>query len=267
MSDSEGKMDVFGIWADRSLRTLSYRDGSWSVSWTNLEGVCYAAPTTCSTEEGRFDVYTLDARRILAHKWNENGEWKPGIGDGDWDVDRDTARYFASSPIAICLGPDDMTMTGFRNTGPQHDFAFLYGNGSLDFTQQDSQGGSYIGDPTVVSRGSGVLDFFGVGAEDRNMYYISWSKKDGYSSRGDDLGGKFQSAASAIVTGDLGGYWDSAPSVVSISDGKIAIFGIGANGTMMHGRWTVGESESWGKGEWFVDGAKLSSERYRNGPA
>jgi hypothetical protein len=58
-----------------------------------------------------------------------------------------------------------------------------------------------------------------------------------------------------------GRYFNNAPSaiVIDVRTGKVVVFGLGLNGTPIHGRWILGGDANWGTGEWFSDGGGLIS--------
>lgn len=47
----------------------------------------------------------------------------------------------------------------------------------------------------------------------------------------------------------------------------IAVFGIGPDGHMIHGKWTATDEFNWGEGQWFDDAGDISSSWFRAGPA
>jgi hypothetical protein len=154
--------------------------------------------------------------------------------------------------------------------------------------------GAYRGDPTLVSTADRV-DHFGIGT-DAAIWHSSWTNAEGHTTAA-SLGGTFQSAVSAIATGDsrldvlavgndarlkhkaqmngtwgtewedLGGYFNSAPKAVVLNNTVVAIFGIGPNGTIIHRTFTIGAGYVWGSGHWYSDGGSMSSNWYRLGPA
>jgi hypothetical protein len=132
------------------------------------------------------------------------------------------------------------------------------------------------------------------------MYYAEWSTTTTNYSKTETIGGSFESAPHILVTGNrrldvlavgtdnklmhkarvggtwagdwepLGGYFNSVPMAFQSDSGGepwIAVFGLGPNGHMIHGRWTATDEFNWGEGQWFDDAGDISPSWFRAGPA
>lgn len=143
-----------------------------------------------------------------------------------------------------------------------------------------------MGDPYLVARGTVETHFLGIGS-DGGMYHFTWTPA-GYSSL-ENLGGSFQTTAHGLSTdprrldilavgtdsrlkqraligstwgptwNDLGGVFNSAPVAVMIQPGVVSVYGLGEDGALFHGTWTIGEDYSWTDGpNWLSDGGQFA---------
>ena len=63
---------------------------------------------------------------------------------------------------------------------------------------------------------------------------------------------------------DLGGSFNSAPTALYTPSGLVSVFGIGNNGSIFHGTWTVGSGAAWTNGaNWTMEGGAMSTAWFR----
>lgn len=289
-----GRVDVFAVWKDQSMRTKSFQNGSWN-SWINLGGYCVTPPSVCSWGVGKWSVFVLSRDRALYHKWYDGG-WLPSQ-TGDWEY---LNGWVSSSPVCACGGNNTVGVAlygGVSGLTPNDPYPIYYKRYN-DMTWSNWEGGqgNFRGDPTAVALGPERTDYFGIGS-DKAMYHQTWLLTSGYSSVESLGGGPFESTPFVLATStyridvlsvgsdgrlkhkaligsswsrdweDLGGSFIGAPVAVSTDSGQISVFGIGPNGTVIHGTFNGTDEFSWGGGAWFLDGGSVSTNWFRFGPA
>ncbi|KAI9154823.1 hypothetical protein HJFPF1_07382 [Paramyrothecium foliicola] len=289
-----GRIDVFGLQegdGQRRGQTRALREGSWDPKWTSFGGDLFAAPSACAPGNGRMLLFSINNSQRLALREYSNGKW----GTSNWIIAQ--SAYLASSPRIACAdGIGDLVAYG-GNAAPHHLMVKRW-DGSR-YTSWIPLGGDFRGDPVAARVGSDKTVFFGLGPAG-NMLFADWTTVD--EEMGNitytNIGGDFMSVPSVLVTGDdrvdvvavgtdgklkhnallgdewlddwedLGGFFNSAPSMIQISGGKkISVFGIGPNADIIHGQWELGDAHAWGEGSWFTNGGNFSSNWFRAGPA
>jgi hypothetical protein len=156
--------------------------------------------------------------------------------------------------------------------------------------------GDFKGDPAVVSEGDQVA-YLGIARRDGAMWHRGWNEAAGLGKE-ENLGGEFESVAAGFATGtsrldvlavgtngslrhkarvgdlwgeweDLGGRFNSAPKVVRPvgMEGRVAVFGIGPGGAIIHAVFAVGDKHLWGAQQWYSDGGVMTTKGHRAGPA
>jgi hypothetical protein len=160
-----------------------------------------------------------------------------------------------------------------------------------------TSGGDFHGDPVAFLESKDSVHVFGFAADDDALYHAVWgsvnaTKTDDEPKRvsgGGDLisvptvfrnyhdqidvlavgkDGKLKRNALVNATmdegdwEDLGGFFSSAPMVRLTANSTVSVFGIGPEGSMIHGKWTVDEDHAWSDGEWYDDGGDFSTMWY-----
>jgi len=305
----DGRVDVFAIGAtDMSARFKTFQNGVWDKEWTNLGGRIPGVPSVCSSEQDRLDIITLGAGgdNGVYWKWVTQGDnWQPALVNR-WER---LGNYSSSTVGMSCVNEGDVHRVDLlaygkpdsRNSGFGMTTKHRTGSNSKDWTGWSVANGSFKGDPTVVSTVARA-DYFGI-AEDGSMRHRAWLSATDEAVDETNLGGKFQSAPAAFVTGSsridvfgvgtdaqlyhkaklgdvwanewerLGGYFNSAPTVVVLDAkaGEAVVFGLGPDSNVIHTTLTVGTGYFFGGGagqrQWFSDGGSVSSKWLRAGPA
>ncbi|KAK4455218.1 hypothetical protein QBC34DRAFT_288677, partial [Podospora aff. communis PSN243] len=157
--------------------------------------------------------------------------------------------------------------------------------------------GNYRGNPTMVATANRT-DSFGlevqpIGTElSVPLYVTGWTQQGGLEARV-SLGGNSRSVAAAYATGfnrldvfvvgndtrlkhrvrlggdwgadweDLGGSFSSAPQPVVLNDTAVAVFGVGTDGSVIHGVFLTTTESTWGQGQWYSDGGNMSTSWYQ----
>jgi len=296
-----GRIDVFGIWTDSTTRVKTFKDGVWDVEWTSLGGVCGSPPVTCSYGTDNNNVVIVGSDHAVYHKYLNNGNnWGPSLG-GEWEEQNGWVSSSADVGCAISAGGVvrfEIVAYGkgaTPETAETHGMFFMRFNSSHKWDSDWSGGlGSFRGDPTIVAS-SDRTDYFGIGT-DSAVYTASWTQPDGMSTLM-SLGGDSQSAVAAYATGlrldvlvvgndtrlkhlaridgswgraweDLGGYFNSAPKPVVLNDTAVAVFGMGPDGSVIHGVFSTDAAAwEWGQGLWYSDEGHMSPGWFRQGPA
>ena len=283
----------------QNLLARFFRNGELSPSWENLNvpgsrshiGLCRVTPP------GSAHVWVTngpDNNLTLYHKyWNTDPNTLPSPA---WRDDVDYWPRFREVAPASAVG------IACRIDPMYHDVVvYTQQNGSVTHTQfvspltgqwspWNNRGGSFIGDPVLVSVGNDRVDFFGIGI-DKAMYHYVSTTGGGFSAL-DSLGGSFASIPSVVASRDggrldvvalgrdghlkhramKGSIWgrdwedlgvagNSAPLAVNVdsSPPHVAIFVIGEKGDLMFTSWTVSDDMSWtGLPPWTSIGGNFS---------
>lgn len=290
VSTDDGNVDVFAVDPDGAMHTLAFREGKWADDWVSLGGKATSPPAVCSYASGRIDVFTVavDGHNLL-NKWYEGGQWSPNEG-GDWG---ETDGFISGSPAVSCVGDERIDVTVYGGFTEPYDVVFKHHNSS-GWSNWESQGGGYRGDPGALPLSADETVFCGLGSN-KDMFTITYSNTDGYGPR-IYLGGSLASTPVIFATGtnridvlavggddslwhkarrgstwatdweSLGGYFNGAPAVV-VQGNSIIVFGVGPKGEVIHGNWTATTNYAWGEGSWFADGGEMSTNWLRGGPA
>jgi hypothetical protein len=287
-----GRVDVFGIWADQTTRTKTFQNGVWDTEWTNLNGTSSSAPGVCSFAPDSLSVFVIGGQDAY-NKYYTNFTWMPSVS-GSWDR---FGGWVSSLPIATC-GFDKLELTVYGGTaGKGYSMYTKRWTPYTGWTVFQGSWGEYRGDPTAVFLNAGTTHYFGVGW-DGAMWHNVWTSAGGYTNP-ESLGGAFESSPhafsitssridvlavgtddrlkhKALINGvwgteweDLGGFFNSAPTamVTNNSTGAVSIFGLGPSANIIHGSWKIGTSYFWGQGSWYDDDGQISAHWYRQGPA
>ncbi|KAK0638934.1 hypothetical protein B0T16DRAFT_360115, partial [Cercophora newfieldiana] len=274
-----GRIDVFATWTDLTIRVKVFDNGVWGEEWTSLGGAAASPPVSCSYRFNNNNVAMVGVDHAVYHKYvNDGNTWGPTLS-GEWEEQGGLAW---SSVDTGCAGSQPQGMY------------FLRFNTSQGWDSDWSGGeGNYRGHPTVVTTPIRT-DYFGmevrlVGRDlGVTLYATGWTQQNGMENRV-SLGGNSRSVAAAFATGpnrldvlvvgndtrlkhrvrvggnwgteweDLGGYFISAPKPIVLNDTAVAVFGIGLNGSVIHGVFlNAMQGLDWGAGTWYDDGGDMA---------
>lgn len=285
VSRQKGRVDLFGVIRDKTMRTKSYQNGAWDAQWANMGGEFTSSPASCSSGPGRLDLWAVNSSSLLQHKWYDNGKWNPSL-DGEW---QHLPGHISSNPVAVsgAVGRFDLAVYTKDNSPFRVSWRHHVNGVSSAWQPQPPKSGLLVGDPALVALSADRTDFLGIG-HDNAMYWQSWTRQNNYTDL-KSLGSSFQSVAGLLATGgnridvvavgtddklkhnslirdtwgnweDLGGYFNSAPLVMRQGD-FVSVFGLGPDGSMIHGNWSfpAGDERSWGEGSWFSDGGTFAT--------
>ena len=76
VSWGKGRIDVFGIFADRNLVHCYWDGKSWN-GWKKLGGVCLQIDAVVSRSANRVDVFYRGVDNTSYHKWYDGQKWYP----------------------------------------------------------------------------------------------------------------------------------------------------------------------------------------------
>lgn len=215
------RLSLFYIGDDNTVHTNSLRNGTWEY-WESL-GAQVSSPAVLCREAARETIHVwarekTDAKLILHNYWEATKDrWHTHTPDWETGINIGTAKGARSIPAVVC-----------RNSSVTNDVLFydkdfgsaLHKQWSVPanaWNPWNDLGGSYIGDPVVVSPSDDRLDFFGVASTTRALHHISWTENSSYSS-----------------PDDLGGGWNSVPSPVVTESSRLDVFALGNNNTVQH---------------------------------
>ena len=220
ISSSSNHIEVFGITNDKTrLGHISFNGSAWST-WSLLGlsgGLLYkTAPSAVSTIPGTFEVFASDTGDHLMTRHFNGTSWRPDIG---WQL---VDNGIAESGYPLAMKPlwppaeDRWDLCSRRTDG----YTVTYYN-----TANPSQFGyntfrKYIKSPAVtIISGSGSMERFWIGLDDR-VYHAHWV--EGPFSRWED-------------NGVIGGQKITSPlTAVSNAPGRVDVFGLASNQTVMH---------------------------------
>jgi hypothetical protein len=264
--------------AGGNVATKNLTGGTWSSDWRSMSKVAASAPAACRVIGGGLDRADLFLRatgtttEAIVHDWwdTPHGLWADQ-SEGAWDsTEKGDA---AGAPGVAC-----------RDSSIEHDLVIYDRSlGSVQHNQFNAtsgawkgwqdQGGSFAGDPVLVSPSSSRVDFFGIGT-DSAIWHFSWSQSDGYTAL-ESLGGEFESMPSVVVTTsgrydivavgtddklkhgvftgstlsgdweDLGVFSNSAPLLYAVSSAQLGIFILGEDDDVLFSTWTISDDTTW----------------------
>lgn len=228
ISASPNNLEVFGITNDKtSLGQISFNGSTWST-WSLLglsDGLFFkSAPSAVSPHPGSFDVFATDTSdKLLTRHFNDTS-WRPYIG---WQLMQDKITD-AGNPVA--LGP---------HWGLESDRYNLYtrdldGEALLIYNFEDSPrkfGTAYgrdlvKGSPIEVTTGLGTKEIVQVGLDD-HFFHCHWNG-DWYLHK--------------QIIGEQ--KFISSPTVLTNAPGRVDVFGIAPDQTVMHNSYQ-NSSDEW----------------------
>ncbi|TPX13005.1 uncharacterized protein E0L32_006650 [Thyridium curvatum] len=297
------EVHVFAVFQDGAVGQKAYVRGSWQADWTNLQGNSINAPAACSWGAGNIELFATAADGDMTHRRFDGTSWSSKSASDPWDK---FGGFLAAGVAALCPADERVDVVSYGSHADSlHDLGWMhYRDGAWAGWEGNSRppGGSvgYRGDPAIVRVDDKTSGAVGIGS-DGQMYYSEWSfakNKSGAYSKTQSLGsGAFESTPFVIQSAnridvlavgkgdrlmhkaqrdgvwandweDLGGYFNSAPAGVQwLPGGWIAVFGIGPEGRLIHGNFSLVDRYFWGNGTWYDDGGDLSTKWLRAGPA
>lgn len=279
------RLDVFGVDYNSGVIYRTFEHDEWSA-WHELGGEMLSAVSACRSrfEADRVDIWALTSINgapsllhnywdVDANDWIDNGTHP---GGHTWDSATSVAlsKYTNSTPAVAC-----------RNSSIMHDLVVYdkttsavlhrqWSSSLLQWLDWNDRGGSFIGDPVVVSPADDRIHFFGIGA-DFSMYHFIWRNTSGYTEL-ENLYGSWASVPSVVVSSDdrmdvvalnadgklmhrafNGSYWEekwtdlemsakSAPLVTKYeTTGAVAVFALGSSGELLRGDYRISTEGDW----------------------
>ncbi|KAK0623912.1 hypothetical protein B0T14DRAFT_191116 [Immersiella caudata] len=290
----EGRVDVFGVFTDKTARYKTFQNGVWESEWTSMDGISQSPLNVCSRGPGNLEIIYTGSDNDKWYKYMKDGNnWLPTQWQRIGDYGASTVDIGCAPPSNGALGRADLVTYGKGN--PEYGMTYMRMNATGSWGGWSAATGSFIGDPTVLSSVDRA-DYFAVAA-DGTLRCRTWSNATDSVAEEINLGGGFMSAVAVFATGDsrvdvigvggdarawhkarigqtwgtawesLGGWFNSAPKVVVTGEGEAVVFGLGPNGTIIHANIEVGENFNWGPRQWYSDGGEMTARWYRLGPA
>jgi hypothetical protein len=225
--NSSHRLDVFGVDTDHKVVYNTLEDGQWS-NWYDLGSQAVSGMSACRStyQEDRLDIWTLTGNKKSpntihiywdsgADDWIDDGTY-PDINMWDLTATQAPDKRTTSIPAVACRNNDIMHDLIIYD---QESSAVLHRQWSKSqgrWLEWNDRGGSFIGDPVMISTSDDSIEFFGIGT-DRAMYHFAWSNSSGYT----DLE-------------NLNGTWASIPSVVKSAGGRLDVVALDADGHLKH---------------------------------
>lgn len=230
------RLDVFGLGPNSKKKNAlwhKYWDGSsWKPNGKRLEylgGDFISEPAVVSWGPGRLDIFAVDRKRNLLHKYFDGGKW---VG---WEI---LGEKIASTPTAVSWGVNRLDVFGVRADGKLY---HKYWDGS-QWSDWEDFGGRFDATVSVTSWGVDRLDIVGLG--DSQYHYKYWD------------GNQWNPSVDTWFPKQ--GNFSSAPSIVSWGENRLDIFGVGNDNELAHQTW-YGSGWYPGPDSWETLGGPLQS--------
>jgi uncharacterized protein YndB with AHSA1/START domain len=275
VSWGDGRIDVFALGTDLSLRHTGFARGQGWFGWENLGGVLDSGPAVSSWTEGRLDVFAIGTDGQLRHKWFVRGQgWSKGV----WENLGAPSGGVIFRPTAVSWGDGRIDVFALGADLSLWHKGYARGQG---WSGWENLGGVLLSSPAVSSWAEGRLDVFALGTDGqmRHKWFVrgqGWSKGL-WENLGAPPGGLifgptavswgegridvFALGADSSLrhTGyargqgwsgweNLGGVLLSAPAVSSFVEGRLDVFALGTDDKLRH-KWFV-RGQGWSKGPW-----------------
>lgn len=252
------KLSMLCVGADHKL-DLKYYKGRWGPSltgdWQDLSGYLSSTPALDSGGDDRVDIVAYgysdgdssnESEYAMMYKRYEDGDWQ------DWEA---SWGEFKGEPAILATSVNQTEYFGVASNGELwhntwnreqtssvkvREEASRPSNLPSEYTTPENLGGNFESSPLALAIDDTRIDVLVVGDDDRLKHKARVN--DEWASEWEDLGGYFNSAPLAWVNGS-----------------EVAIFGLGPNGTAIHGLFSVGNDMAWGEGSWFSDEGIFSS--------
>ncbi|KAK6071400.1 hypothetical protein SCUP234_09714 [Seiridium cupressi] len=223
--NSSQRLDVFGVHSSNGVIYKSFEGNEWS-GWRGLGGKATSGVSACHSQyhTDRPDIWTLisgaDGPEVINNYWDTDvNDWADNgthPGGHTWQSTLDQAPYRTtnSTPAVVCRNDEIMHDVVMYDRDTSTVLHRQWSSSHSKWLDWNDRGGSFIGEPVVVSPSDDRIDFFGIG-RDYAMYHFSWSNSSGYT----DLE-------------NLNGSWASIPSVVKMSDERLDVVALGTDGNL-----------------------------------
>lgn len=203
------RLDIVGIGSKHGLRHQSWNNPS-NISdgsgWTELYGYFISPPTIVSPIPGILLVFAQSGFY---------GNAQMNFYDGSsWNFFSYPLRgRLSSALVAVSKDPTsvDIFAKGMDNSYLQSTF-----RDNFQWSDWESLGGDFVGEPAAVAWGPERLDVVGLGTD--GSYLWKYWNGTTWSPRWESLGGNFT----------------SPPFIVSSTPGRLTIYGIDENGAQLH---------------------------------
>ncbi|KAK4216434.1 hypothetical protein QBC37DRAFT_279424 [Rhypophila decipiens] len=293
-STEDGQMQVFAYAKNFTIQYRNYTEGKWSDEWA-VVGLSSGSPpytTVCRFSGLELEVYIRGPDSTVYRNWFRapQGTWN-GWEQHDWGAS------FSSDSTVGCTGAMfRLAVLGYDGSKQP----LLTKTWSGKWGGWTNIGGDFRGYLAMASRNSEEFLTFGIKAGSGSMAYHNWTRirdsADDPNTQIVDLGEQaFQSVPVPLVMSanrvdllaigtddrlkhraligqtwspkdwqDLGGAFNSTPAVVWLAKDKVSVYGLGVNGNVFHGSWTVDMDKfEWaGDGGWMSDKMNMSLEDF-----
>ena len=211
ISSTCDQIDIFGVNAGQTnLLQKTFSNGNWS-DWQRHGGLTFkSAPTAVISDPGVLDVFVVDSRNTLFTRhwdgrvWTPTDSWHP-IGYNVAGVGSAVSQWAGRIDVFTREISNNKTISFFNTERNSRRWSKIYY-------------GNHIAKepPVVIVAGEFLMDILVFGSDNR-----IWHNHDYYGRHG----GFFSVGDQTLI---------SSPSVVSISEGRLDVFGIGPDKSAMH---------------------------------
>lgn len=234
ISPQDNYIELFGITSDkRNLGQISFYGGAWSTwSLVGIENnrVYKTAPSAISTQRGVFDLFVVQDEDNLITRRSIDGSWSPNIGwtfmqhavaEAENPISLEPILNSNSALYLINLRLLNGWIADIRN---RYVYPYIYWMSFLGTRGKSSS--------TTVISGSDSMEQFYIGSDDR-IYHSHWARFLGYNLW-----------ESPTAIGDQ--KFISPPTAISNAPGRVDVFGIAPDQTVMHNSYqTTTTSGGW----------------------
>ncbi|KAI8719945.1 hypothetical protein NCS52_00438300 [Fusarium sp. LHS14.1] len=286
VSIRKGRIDVFAVDESQEVRFKTFQEGKWANEWSTLYGSCSSQPSATSFGVDKLSLVCVDADhrpQLKYYKghwgpkdsvWQDLGDWlfnTPASASGALDrvdmvgygvLEGQTGGWgsFKGDPGIAAVANDQIEYFGIDRNGAMWHNAWLpterpasasvrHGtnltNLPPEYTDPENLGGNFTSAPFAFATSKLRLDVLAVAIDGR----LKHQSRIGKSWAGD--------------WEDLGGHFESAPLVLTLGNASnVYVFGLGPNGTVIHGSFVNGKSQDWGQGNWFIDEGEMALGKF-----
>ncbi|KAF4433752.1 putative Sialidase [Fusarium austroafricanum] len=216
-------------WQDLGSSWLSSTPALDSGALDQVDIVAYGIPGAKMGNQQGAD-YSMIYKRYNTTDWQDwEGGWGSFKGDPEiiavaknqieyFGVDKDGAMWHNAWLAEKVVSPSTRRGTNLTTLPPE-------------YTDPEKLGGNFTSAPFAFATGNSRIDVLAVGIDGRLKHQARIGKT--WAQDWEDLGGYFKSAPLALTLGD---------------STNITVFGLGPNGTVLHGSFSKGERHAWGRG-------------------
>ncbi|ORY55129.1 uncharacterized protein BCR38DRAFT_452925 [Pseudomassariella vexata] len=226
--NSSGALSLFAVSSAGGVVAKSLTDeGNPNPSeseWANLNAAAGSAIGACHSTYGidRADIWMVSkdatSRGVTHNYWDfEGGGWAGNLYRWDTTVAENPAKGSGATPAVVCRDDNMMHDIVIYDKDTSTVLHRQYAKSRNAWEDWNDRGGSFVGDPVVIAPSNDRIDFFGIGAVDKDMRHFSWTSSSNYSDME-----------------HLGGSWASVPSVVASGDDRLDVVAVGTDGKVKH---------------------------------